>query len=954
MAEGMTRLLHDRYYAYAADHAWDLATGESVPIAELTMTTSTAASAPVVGPLIEMLNHGREGEPRWVVVETPTGQSALAIARRVAEQGRVSGFVPIAVDMYLRLRSLLEEELRHRTLMLILPPGSPLPPAREAIVSAAAVSPRPHVLVSFHRARELPRSASHSLVKRATADASGHAVREARARYGAALSTPPASEVLPEDTLRHLTRAARWADLCRSGRHASAERLLRDVTGALVRRRALVPAARTLVTLGRLVLERGRAADADAVFNEAAAYAQDAHDEALSAAARIWQAAARTDAAQLTAGEALCRAAIVAGTLIGGERARAEATLARILFWQGRIAEVAALDAPADGADGELLAFVGSTSVRVLIAHGDLFAAGQRARDLLMRAQPSDHALVRVMTLTAHLRVVIESGDLVLAENVLADIRAAARAARTPLRLVRARLLWIDGLRRAGRTREADRELRDLQRLRGATPPLLRAAIDGRLRGDARLSQRPNLSLSSPGAAAAMVVIAREEDQDRDAVRKVLAYASESLQTSRIDLCSADAGPDTTVLSVGSGLATILGSRVLDAGIVIDSSDGGGAELGVPVRVGSRLIGAIVARWPIDRSSPAHARDLLELTAAVAGPRIDTMRMTAREAASASIAIPELVGSSAAISEVRRAVARAAAAPFSVLIEGESGSGKELVARALHQLSPRRERRFCDVNCAALPDDLLESELFGHTRGAFTGAVADRSGLIEEADGGTLFLDEVADLSPRAQAKLLRALQQQEVRRVGAAFSRRVDIRVVSAANRDMRKEVADGRFRQDLLYRLDVIRIRVPPLRERPEDIPLLVAQIWQAAALRVGSRATLTHGVLVSLSRYGWPGNVRELQNVIAGLAVSAPARGQVRASQLPPVIAGATGPSTTRLADAREQFERRFIELALARAGGRRARAARELGLSRQGLLKMMARLRIESRPDSSGSP
>jgi len=136
------------------------------------------------------------------------------------------------------------------------------------------------------------------------------------------------------------------------------------------------------------------------------------------------------------------------------------------------------------------------------------------------------------------------------------------------------------------------------------------------------------------------------------------------------------------------------------------------------------------------------------------------------------------------------------------------------VARALHRLSPRRDRRFCDVNCAALPDDLLESELFGHTKGAFTGAVADRAGLIEEADGGTLFLDEVADLSPRAQAKLLRVLQQQEVRRVGATVSRKVDIRVVSAANRDMRVAVAEGRFRQDLLYRLDVIRIRMPPLR--------------------------------------------------------------------------------------------------------------------------------------------
>jgi transcriptional regulator with GAF, ATPase, and Fis domain len=159
----------------------------------------------------------------------------------------------------------------------------------------------------------------------------------------------------------------------------------------------------------------------------------------------------------------------------------------------------------------------------------------------------------------------------------------------------------------------------------------------------------------------------------------------------------------------------------------------------------------------------------------------------------------------------------------------------------LHQLSPRRERRFCDVNCAALPDDLLESELFGHTKGAFTGAVADRAGLIEEADGGTLFLDEVTDLSPRAQAKLLRVLQQQEVRRVGATVSRKVDVRVVSAANRDMRTEVAAGRFRQDLLYRLDVVRIRVPPLRERPEDIPVLADHLWQTAAARVDSTAVL-----------------------------------------------------------------------------------------------------------------
>jgi len=552
--------------------------------------------------------------------------------------------------------------------------------------------------------------------------------------------------------------------------------------------------------------------------------------------------------------------------------------------------------------------------------------------------------LAQVIARAAHVRVLIEAGDLVLAERGLAEVRAAARLARSPLRLVRVRLLWVDALRRAGRAREADRELQQLQRLRGATPPLLRSEIEDRLRGRGPAVSGP-VPVAAHGVAASMVAIARDEEEDREAVRRVLAFAGESLQASRLDVWSADAGPDTVVLSVGTGLSTALGPRVLAAGIVIDTRGGPGGELGVPVRLGPRLVATVVARWPIDRVAPAHARELMELAAAIAAPRIDAMRAVAREVASASTAIPELVGPSAAMAEVRRAVSRAASAPFSVLIEGESGSGKELVARALHQLGPRRERRFCDLNCAALPDELIESELFGHMRGAFTGAVADRPGLIEDADGGTLFLDEVADLSPRAQAKLLRVLQQHEVRRVGATFSRKVDVRVISAANRDMRTEAAEGRFRQDLLYRLDVVRIRVPPLRERPEDVPVLAQHFWKAAAERVGTRAVLTHGVLTALSRHHWPGNVRELQNVVAGLAVAAPARGQVRSNLLPPVIIGAAVIPSTRLAEARDQCERRCIEVALARAGGRRARAARELGLSRQGLLKMMARLGLD---------
>jgi transcriptional regulator with GAF, ATPase, and Fis domain len=324
---------------------------------------------------------------------------------------------------------------------------------------------------------------------------------------------------------------------------------------------------------------------------------------------------------------------------------------------------------------------------------------------------------------------------------------------------------------------------------------------------------------------------------------------------------------------------------------------------------------------------------------------MDAWSAARREEVRSATAVSELLGVSEAVANVRKAIVRAAAAPFAVLVEGESGVGKELAARAVHQLSARRERRFCDVNCAALPEDLLESELFGHAKGSFSGAVVDRAGLFEEADGGTLLLDEVADLSPRAQAKLLRAIQQQEIRRVGESFSRKVDVRIIAAANRDMRAEATAGRFRQDLLYRLDVIRIQIPPLRDRPDDIPFLAEHCWRIVTARTGCRARLSPATLSELGRYAWPGNVRELQNVIAALAVAAPQRGWVRPALLPPVIGAATTVSSARLADARAQFERRFVEVALARAGGNRARAARALGLSRQGLLKTLARLGLD---------
>jgi transcriptional regulator with PAS, ATPase and Fis domain len=304
---------------------------------------------------------------------------------------------------------------------------------------------------------------------------------------------------------------------------------------------------------------------------------------------------------------------------------------------------------------------------------------------------------------------------------------------------------------------------------------------------------------------------------------------------------------------------------------------------------------------------------------------------------------------------LRDAVARAAETTFPVVVEGESGSGKELVARAIHRLSARRHGRFAAINCAALSDELAEAELFGHTRGAFTGAVGVRVGLFEESHLGTLFLDEVAELSARTQARLLRALQEREVRRLGENTPRRVDVRVVAATNRSLAAMASRGEFREDLRFRLAVIRLQVPPLRDRVEDISLLALHSWKQMTRDRPTRALLGADALARLARHRWPGNVRELQNVIAALVVNAPRRGRVSARLVDHVLAqsGASDMQQTGLLDtARSACERQTVMTALARHGGRKARAARELGLSRQGLAKAIKRLRIEPRPPIAG--
>jgi transcriptional regulator with PAS, ATPase and Fis domain len=282
-----------------------------------------------------------------------------------------------------------------------------------------------------------------------------------------------------------------------------------------------------------------------------------------------------------------------------------------------------------------------------------------------------------------------------------------------------------------------------------------------------------------------------------------------------------------------------------------------------------------------------------------------------------------------------------------VLVLGESGSGKEAVARAVHTLSSRAKGPFVSVNVPAIPAALLESELFGHARGAFTGADRDRRGLLEEASGGTIFFDEIGDLSSALQAKLLRALQEREIRRVGENRARAVDLRVVSATSRDLNKEVAAGRFREDLYYRLHVGIIALPPLRDRGRDTLLLARYFLDRYAIEFG-RAPLrftpeAHAALLS---HGWPGNVRELQNAVCQAAALAEPRGAVSADLLPASVRRAARPAAV-VGDYRSRVaahRRRLVREALERSGGNRSRAAKDLGLSRQALLYLMKELGV----------
>jgi DNA-binding NtrC family response regulator len=346
-----------------------------------------------------------------------------------------------------------------------------------------------------------------------------------------------------------------------------------------------------------------------------------------------------------------------------------------------------------------------------------------------------------------------------------------------------------------------------------------------------------------------------------------------------------------------------------------------------------------------DYLSKPFQLDLIRLRArrALEERRLRTENLRYRQELRARFSSRDVVGTSPAMVEVYGLAARVAVGDAPVLIVGETGTGKELIARAIHAGSPRADQPFVPVDCTSLPEPLVESELFGHERGAFTGAVTTRRGLFEAATGGTIFLDEVGDLALPLQAKLLRALQEREIRRVGGTESIPVDARLIAATHRDLRARVSTGEFRDDLYYRLNVVTVNLPPLRERAQDIPLLAGHfVERFAAARGRPAPVLSPGTMDRLRAHRWPGNVRELENVLeraVTLATGPVLRPEDLALEGAPPAAG--GPALPAAGMTLEAVKRWYVRRVLEEAGGNKQRAAEMLGVDRRTLYRLLAR-------------
>jgi DNA-binding NtrC family response regulator/tetratricopeptide (TPR) repeat protein len=914
-----------------------------------------------------------------ITVHAPEGAGLHTARLQVARAARLGGFVVID-SRFGALQDAIVPP-RHLCVLDWLTPAAVLP---AALTSAAAAGARRHLWIRFCRhavtggggAIGLERLMTHDLTAAIFVDADfGLSAAEVRSAAAASGGLPGAliasltsargarggaawvHETAPEYVVRprpdavnahvaagvaRLERAV-TAALCIAarGRHARATRLLTRCAAALAARGALPAASVASCALGDLHLDRGHPGKALSAFDQARRWSPNSP---VTMRALVGTGRALTEEGRLLDAEAAFRTAAL-GDPRDDPGAAAPRGLALVLCLRGRF------DAAADvlGARSPALLSV------ILRLKGDLAGAAQAAARATRDASQTDPADV----CEAHLAAAQLHASLNQSEEARRHARAAAdasRRSRVPALRLRAAAEVAAGIPGGSAAR------RRLLFAAGRLPPLAAARVRAALRRDGEDDEELRRFVEMSGALAlgpaphgtvdliqrfqALLDAIHDTPDEAAALQVIAADVLTGVEACSAVIRSARLGRPAAVAGRPWPAEQALTQAVLDGGCSL-FCDGLTPEAAEPVQAAGSVLGSIAVRWvPGARPPAARARDLLRVAAAAAAPMLRALSAAPPPSADPAQRYPDdLLGPGAAADRVRDAIRRAALAPYPVLIEGESGSGKELVARAIHARGPRRARRFCAVNCAALTDDLLEAELFGHAKGAFTGAVSERPGLFEEADQGTLFLDEAGDLTPRAQAKLLRALQEGEIRRIGENLPRKVDARVVAATNRSLEDDVRTGRFRADLRFRLDVIRIPIPPLRERPDEVPWLVERLWGEAAARVGTRATLGDEVIAALARYDWPGNVRELQNVVASLAVHGPRRGRVPASLLPARIAGAALHRSIGFDEARVEFERRFVRAALARAGGRRTIAAAQLGVSRQGLAKILKRLGIE---------
>ena len=957
--------------------------------------------------ITDVLRDAAPGGVASIEVRGIVGSGIRTLWVLAARAARLEGYVPVSARA-LERRPWLAEALLARHVALFVESGAqPVRAVAAFIARLGAASSRRHVLIKFGRAEPRPGALQvdrmggttmqamlyrdqdegpcleevlggiqaadghpGALVEWLRAIPLGHKgratslVRESSPEYLATSAAPERPLAQRRVSAALHGAAARAERLASRGRHAGAIRALDRAIRVLEGRVRPLDAARCALTLGWILRDRGRNAEAEKQFEHARTLTPGSVEgiQASIAIGIVW-----TDDDRLMDAEALLRSAHSAAGLLEEREAERAAALAlgRCLLWRGRIDEAGAVVTPTLSNAAPACAW--ALAARIHLAARAAERAGHAASRALECAAMSrswrDAAVAsRAMTLVRG-----AVGDLHGSRQSAVEGLAAAAASHLPLTSLRLRAAWLSAHQNAIR---AHGDISPLEPERpgcalepGRVRAHLRMALDrplpALLRRQIETACRTNRE-DAPGVATFHGTIAD--------LRELL----ETTQSAPDDQAALEGVADALVRRLRASSVAVFATH--EARVVVHAGRPWGADQGIalramaangsvrsdtppcecaaPIRFGGETIGAVACRWS------AGTVVNLDHGATVCGAAALAAAANLRGLADRATTIQQdtgwedLLGTSPSAAELRHAILNAARAPFPVLILGESGSGKELVARAIHRLGPRRNRRLCTINCAAISDELVEAELFGHTRGAFTGAMAERAGLFEEADSGTLFLDEVGELSGRAQSKLLRVLQDGEVRRVGENMPRRVDTRVVSATNRSLEQEVEAGRFRADLRFRLDVIRISVPPLRERATDIPALVAHFWEDAAARVGSRATLAPETVAALTRYDWPGNVRELQNAVASLAVHGPRRGRITPGTLPHQVARAASIEPASFEAAREAFERRFVRAALARAGGQRSRAARALGVSRQGLAKMLRRLGIEGSESVKG--